>query len=133
MFFEDLPDNLRQSAYPLIEELGTNEFAWAYEDVKQVVSYLADHHYAILGGDVLEKRQGRFEYTYDNWSHNRGERVEWDDYVVQCREKTQAYIDWYRGAFGDGYYYVPVPANESEWDELIALEKARQRARQERG
>ncbi len=106
MFFDQLPDELQRTAYPL-EEFGVNEYAWNYEEVKKVIVSLAEQKYAILGGDVWKKEGTSFISTYDGWYLNYGS-LSWDDYIEQSKEKALAYIDFYHDRNGDDYYYVPV-------------------------
>ena len=106
MFFEQLPEELKRTAYPL-QEFGANEYAWSYEEVKKVVLYLAERTYAILGGGVWRREGNVFELTYDNWYLNYNDSMSWEEYVEQSKVKALNYVDFYRQRNGDEFYYAP--------------------------
>jgi len=111
--FSILPEELKDKGYSL-KTYGVNEYAWSYEEVKKVIIFLADHDYAVPGGDVWKRENGEFISTYDSWYHNRDKSVTWEKYVEQSKNISLTYIETYFQRNGEWYYYVPVTSSKKD-------------------
>jgi len=97
----------------------TTEYAWKCTDVLEVIKFLSDNTYAILGCDVLNDN---LSYTYDNWSYTYDKSLTLEKNIEESVLKIIEYIDWYSTNFGDNYYYIIVA--EKKADYLLMQENA---------
>ena len=66
--------------------------AWRSEAAIRVTEALAEHGYAILGGDVLALVADKLDYTGDYWDLPDDDVVLWEEYVEHTRERSIAFI-----------------------------------------
>ncbi|MFQ5501149.1 MAG: Imm40 family immunity protein, partial [Phycisphaerae bacterium] len=61
-----------------------------------VVKFLEPLGIAILGGDVLQRKNDIVQYTYDNWYvANKDSGSDWQEYVALSCKTAQDYITKY--------------------------------------
>ena len=99
--FDFLPTKLLESGIFLIS-VGVASIAWKFEQAIEVIEYLHNHGYTILGGDVYAYDRSSIKSTYDNWCHNESE-TEHDREAG--RKKAIDYITKYQLRNGDNYIY----------------------------
>ena len=116
MFEEILTDELKAKGTITM----TTEYAWKYTDAVEVVNYLSQREYVLLGGDVLNSD---FSYTYDNWYYSYNHSISLEDNLKWSVLKAIEYVGWYNKKFGDGYYYIIVAADKNEYLRLLAQAK----------
>lgn len=73
--------------------LQPDSIAWNKEPLVEVIEALANHEYAILGGDVLELSEGRLEYTGDYWDVPNEDVVLWEEFVECAKEQSVAFVE----------------------------------------
>lgn len=88
-----------------LEELGIKELAWKWKDIHNVITFLVNNEYAILGGDVYLLENDEKIITYDNWYIDKETGTSWFDYVIKSQKKAIDYIDNYHIKNGDSYCY----------------------------
>ena len=88
-----------------LEELGIKDLAWKWKDIHNVITFLIDNEYAILGGDVYLLENGEKIITYDNWYLDKETGTSWLDYVTKSKKVAIEYIDNYHINNGDSYCY----------------------------
>ncbi len=88
-----------QKTISLEEKLGVRDLVWTYKDVIEVISFLKENGYIILGGDVLTMSKESIDYTYDNWHYDE------EDSSKSC-EYAMNYIQSYPNK--DRYIYCLV-------------------------
>lgn len=137
MFFDILPDELKQSAIsvqtllPLSPEDFEGDAGWSYDEVKKVLKYLTEQNYAILGGEVYGEKDGEPVFRGDNWYLNREPpTTPWQEYVKLSSEKAREYIDFYHARNGEGYYYVLSAVSEEGFERVMQVIKEREQNRQ---
>ena len=96
-----LPKKFIASSYSL-QHLGINDAAWTYNDIGNVIEYLAQHNYIILVGDVYRLNGNVPESTYDSWYTNK---TNVDNVIAKAKSKAIDYINNYHLRNGDQYLY----------------------------
>ncbi len=81
-------------AFPLMNYgiEGSHEFAWKSENVFDAIEILQKKEIPILGGDVCYLKNGKIDYTYDNWYLTNDEL---EDGTEKTYKKTINYINNY--------------------------------------
>lgn len=87
-----------------LKELGISEYAWALEDIKNIICIFEKEKIPILGGDVYKIVNGTISRTYDSWYLNRED----ESYsYIKSYEKTISYISGYEnGKEGEFIYSI---------------------------
>ncbi|MBN2028440.1 MAG: hypothetical protein JW854_16945 [Actinobacteria bacterium] len=80
--------------------------AWEREAALEVIATLAQHGYAILGGDVLERSGDGLAYAGEYWDLPDEDVVLWDEYVEHTRERSAAFIEEVAGRRGDSCVFA---------------------------
>jgi hypothetical protein len=70
-----------------------DNYAWDMEAAIEVITTLADHGHAILGGDVLRLREGQLEYTGKYWDLVDEDVILWDEYVEETKGLSVRYVE----------------------------------------
>ena len=79
-----------------LSEIGCDELAWPRNEALEVAECLRSHDLAVLGGDVLEIKDGEPRHTYDNWyARERPVDMGWDEFVQATYDRTVDYISRY--------------------------------------
>jgi len=107
-----IPDEIYENGISL-EPVGVFGFAWKYKDIFEVLDYLKNNSYGVLGGDVYKFHGERLFSTYDNWSLEP-QGIPWAEYVNASYEMTKNYIERYYEKNGDNYCYDIVVTDELE-------------------
>lgn len=106
----DIPEEYLMKTSPLLME-GTSGRAW---DRNLLLEFLHDEScqsFAVLGGDVLEVKNGQMQHTYDNWTiGDRKPGESFQSYGERSRTLTISYVSTYPDL--PQYYFVPVWDNE---------------------
>jgi hypothetical protein len=71
---------------------GSTEYALKLEDVFSAVDLLNTSNTAILGGDILSKKNGKLNYTYENWYCQQQDKEESDKFISRSHLITREYI-----------------------------------------
>ncbi len=87
----EIPTQLQSRAIEL-SHLHVAEVAWLRKDAMEIIRQLKGSKVAILGGDVLQKRSGRFEYEYSNWAVDRQSNESPEAYAARSLEETEHYV-----------------------------------------
>ena len=103
----EVPEPIRGRAIDL-SHLGVNQVAWFKKDTFEILAHLDDTQVAILGGDVLELKDGRFAHEYSNWHSDRQPKESQEDYARRSREETESYINRYPDPEDGSIAYVLV-------------------------
>jgi hypothetical protein len=80
--------------------------AWKKVPAIKVIEALADHAYAILGGDVLELSEGKLEYCGDYWDLLDEDVVLWEEYVQHTKEQSICFIEDIARKRGEPFVYA---------------------------
>lgn len=80
--------------------------AWRSEAALEVIAVLAEHGYAVLGGDVLEQSGGGLAYAGEYWDLPDEDVVLWDEYVEYTRERSAAFVEEVAGRRGDSCVFA---------------------------
>ncbi len=75
-----------------MSHLQPDSIAWENETLLEVIEALANHDYAVLGGDVLELSDGCLEYTSDYWDLLDEDVVLWEEYVEYTKEQSVNFV-----------------------------------------
>jgi hypothetical protein len=51
-----------------LSEMGYNNFALSKKDALELLEKFKENNILLYGGDFLEKKEGRINYNYTNWS-----------------------------------------------------------------
>ena len=101
-FIKYLPYEISSRGIDLEDSIGVKEVAWEFEDIIQIISYLIENDYTILGGDVYKLVKDVIEITYDNWYINVSENY---DIKYESQEKALHYVTEYNKKNGSNYLY----------------------------
>lgn len=96
-----LPKNLIAHSYSL-HHLGINNIGWTYNNINNVIEYLVEHNYIILGGDVYRLNGDIIKATYDSWYIDT---TNLDNIVLKGKTKAISYINNYQLQHGNHYLY----------------------------
>ncbi len=107
-----LPENFLTNSYSL-DNLHINNVAWAYKDTLDVVEYLAEHNYVILGGDVYRFNGNSLESTYDSWYIQDTDLAD-KNAVLIAKKKSTEYITMYHNRNGSEFAYSLVLEKRSQ-------------------
>ena len=108
-----IPDEIYKTGISL-EPMGSFGFAWKYKDIFEVLEYLKNNNYGILGGAVCEFDGETIFFNYDNW-YLEQENMTWKEYVDASYEVTKNYIERYYEKNGDNYCYDIAASTEIEY------------------
>ena len=102
---EQLPSSLRHAAIHNQPE-GCENVAWRRLQAIDVIHYLQSSNTAVLGGDVIVKKDGVFELTLDSWhsDHQKGET--WSAYAARSRQEAMDYLTRYPEEGDVAYTFV---------------------------
>lgn len=87
-----------------LKNIGINDVALKYKDIKELLKMLRIYNLTILGGDVLNSD---LEYTYDNWYIEK-ETLDPSKFSSFSIDITEKYIENYVNLNGDNFYFVLV-------------------------
>jgi hypothetical protein len=104
---EKVPEAIRGRAIDLAH-LGVNQVAWFKKDVFEILGHLDETQVAILGGDVLVLKDGKFTHEYSNWHSDQQPNESQEDYAKRSREETESYINRYPDPEDGSIAYVLV-------------------------
>jgi hypothetical protein len=83
-----------------------HSIAWKKEAAIKVIDALAEHGYAVLGGDVLQLAGDRLDYSGDYWDLPDEDVILWDEYVEHTRERSIDFIENMARAKGEDLLYA---------------------------
>ncbi len=89
-----------------LAQLRPDGLAWKKDAAIEVIRSLADHSYAVLGGDVLELRGEQLTYSGDYWDLPDEDVVLWDEYVEHTKASSIAFIEDVTGRKGDSLFFA---------------------------
>lgn len=75
-----------------LKELGVFEYAWIFDDIKNIIEIFDKKKIPILGGDVYKMVNGNICKTYDSWYINKSNEC---DFYIKSYEKAISYISNY--------------------------------------
>jgi hypothetical protein len=80
-----------------LEKLGVVEIAWQKETAVEVIDFLCDNNYVILGGDVYQYdiESNDINPTVDGWYTNQKDSTDWFQFVKESKIKAIDYINTY--------------------------------------
>jgi hypothetical protein len=70
--YENFPNHLLIE-YIDLNKIGFNELAWRAPKILDVIEYLYNNNYYILGGDVYTINKNKIEFSYCGWHTNSGD------------------------------------------------------------
>ena len=114
----DFPAQLLAAGQDLAPQ-GSDEFAWSYPSVLEVIDAFAERNQAILGGEVYRAVQPRIAVTGDAWDVHRDQEQPWAEYVRDSAEKAKRYLETYHTRNGEGVWYTPFYISDVGWVELM--------------
>jgi hypothetical protein len=76
---DNLPSDLRAKGVSLVEA-SMAETAWPIEHCQQLLKWLGENHYAVLGGDFYERKESAFIPAYTTWHCNLRPGESWAAY-----------------------------------------------------
>ena len=89
-----IPTELLPRAISLAS-IGCNELAWAKADALELLETLQANHHVVLGGDVLQEVDGKWQHNYDNWHFNPDPSHTHELNSVRSVSKARQYIQNY--------------------------------------
>jgi len=93
---ESYTDILKDRGVPLSEiNPGSKEIALFRKDSLLALDIIRESGLIILGGDVLERINGKLQYTYDNWSYQRRAGETPEQQATASIEEAHKYISSY--------------------------------------
>jgi hypothetical protein len=97
-----------------LKEIGLCEKAWQKDDAIQVVEYLYNNRYPILGGDVYEYEdiENSICSTYDSWYTNESDFKTAQEFLLKSKDIAINYIINYSNKNGNKYCYSIVCGNK---------------------
>lgn len=98
-----LPKKIVDSSFSL-RELGINNVAWDYKHIFEVIEYLTQQNYVILGGDVYRIKEDTIEITSDSWYTDDTSSYE-EASIEVAQARTTEYINKYHLRNGNQYLY----------------------------
>ena len=102
---DSIPEKLLIKAQNL-QCIGSHELAWEYNTVPEVLQFLNDNNYVILGGDVYKVDEcGQIFSTGDNW-YFINNCITTD--VSESNRTAMEYIEYYHKKNGAFFYYSMV-------------------------
>lgn len=107
-----LPEKFITSSHPL-DNLHINNVAWTYKDILDIVEYLAEHDYVILGGDVYRFNGKSLESTYDSWYIQDTDFAD-KNAVLIAKKKSAEFITMYHNRNGSEFAYSLVLEKRSQ-------------------
>lgn len=99
--YEYLPESLLKVGISL-ESIGISELAWEYETALDVINFLEEKGFHILGGDVYSCKQNTVNSTCDSWYY---EETSCNDFTENSKNKAIEYIIHYNNLNGNDYIY----------------------------
>ncbi len=99
--------------------LRPRNIAWRKEAAIEVITTLAEHGYAILGGDVLELCGEQLAYTGVYWDLPDEDVVLWEEYVEDTRERSICFIEETARRKGESFLCTIFFINEREYKEQM--------------
>jgi len=84
-----IPEELQGKEINL-KEIGINSIAWKKMDALLLLDYMEKESIVILGGDVLVKKDGIYQHTYDNW-HYEKDNTMISDSIMNTRDYISTY------------------------------------------
>lgn len=107
-----LPDclsNLRDKGVYLENSLGVKEYAWIYQDVKDVLKCLKEAGFIILGGDVIKITKADIEYSpQHNWVYHYDNIKDSKENINDSYLRALEHIESLHDKYGDDYLFVIV-------------------------
>jgi hypothetical protein len=100
-------------------QLRPDSIAWKKEAAIEVIETLADHAYAILGGDVLTISGEQLAYTGDYWDLPDEDVVLWEEYVEHTRERSIDFIEEISRGKGETFVYAIFFIGERDYRKQI--------------
>lgn len=99
-----LPNNFIKKAYSL-DIIGHFGYAWNKKNVLNVVDYLTQNDYIILGGDVYKINGKIILTTCDSWYYNIDNRISCVDNINFSKNAAINYINDFYCECGDEYCF----------------------------
>jgi hypothetical protein len=96
-----------------------DSLAWKRDAVIRVIATLAEHAYAVLGGDVLELSEGQLAYSGDYWDLLDEDVVLWDEYVEYAKERSIDFVEDIARVKGESFLYAIFFINEHDYKEQM--------------
>ena len=111
---KDIPDEYYSSIIRVDPEQNNKDIGWKYEHVLNVINYLCDKGYAILGGDVYKIDNDGIEFKGDNWHIDKISKDSDKAYVEKSRKKAIDYVTIYHNRNSEKgiYVYCPIIGNK---------------------
>jgi Immunity protein 40 len=88
-----------ESLVPAVRAMGANltsqgiaNIAWPLDSAADVIEHVRSAGWAVLGGDLFEKRADRFKHSYDNWNCGIRAGEAWLDYVNRSCDHALGYL-----------------------------------------
>jgi len=88
---DSLPSDLRAKGQSLVER-SLSETAWPIEHAAQLLTWLREKRYGVLGGDLYERKGAKFIPTYENWHCNLEKGESWATYCERSCKKALKYV-----------------------------------------
>ena len=78
---------------------GSEEIALPRLATVEALTTLTGMGIAVLGGDVLTKKNGSLEYVYANWSCSKKDNESFNDYAVRSLQLAVSYVSNFTPAY----------------------------------
>jgi len=101
---EILPEEFKKSVIQL-KVLGIDNVAWRYKDCMQIIEYLAERNFFILGGDVYKYENEIISSTYDSWYTDKNNSIPRKNIIEFSKTKSLSYLKKYKDLNGDNFCY----------------------------
>lgn len=101
----------------LKDKTGTLDWALKREDALAALQLLRQEARAVLGGDVVLEKDGKFYFIFHDrvqgtWHIDQRDNESAESYIARSIRETEDYIESYPEKSGGNYYYVLVPKGE---------------------
>jgi hypothetical protein len=103
-----LPPELMARGIYLEKYVGCHEYAWKFDDAKNVLVYLINQGYFILGGDVYRVQRDKISIDANSWYYVGENQKSKDENIKASYEKAIEFLDRFHELFGGDYLYTIV-------------------------
>jgi hypothetical protein len=104
-------DYFRQHGVYLEEYLGVKEWAVNKIVALKIINEAKENNVAILGGDVLIKKDGKYQYKNENWHIEKQQNESQEEYATRSIIKAKEYIENYPEGSESIYYVLVMDKN----------------------
>lgn len=92
MTIENIISSKKINKFYNLQELGVFDYAFPYYEAIEIIRYLKDKFYYILGGDAFKIERGKISYADDSWYCEREKGETASEYLDRCYKTALEFI-----------------------------------------